>query len=73
MEKIILAVVKMRKGDYLMREILIEYDANGKITAVFLPNGEVFNVTSQTDHFVGGKITSTILSNTPIEGGLTNE
>lgn len=55
-----------------MNEIVIEYDANGKITKVFLPGGELFEVTSQDDHFLGGKIAITRLSNVPT-GGATYE
>ena len=56
-----------------MNEIIIEYDVNGKITKVFLPNGEVFEVTSQNDHFVGGKLATTHLGRAPLGGGTGNE
>lgn len=57
----------------MMHNMLIEYDANGRITKVSLPDGSLFEVTAQQDQFVGGKLVSTCLSNLPVEGSVVGE
>lgn len=57
-----------------MNDMFIEYDANGKIMSVRLPDGSLFAVTEQQDQFIGGKLVSTHLSNRQIsDGGATSE
>lgn len=57
----------------MMHDILIEYDASGKITKVFLPDGSIFEVTTQQDQFIGGKLVNTRLSDIPVEGSVSGE
>lgn len=56
-----------------MNEITLEYDANGRIARIIIPNMPVFTVVSQSDNYVNGKLTSTRLSNVPAEEDVANE
>ena len=57
-----------------MNDMFIEYDTNGKIMSVCLPDGSLFAVTEQQDQFIGGRLVSTHLSNRLIiDGGATSE
>lgn len=55
-----------------MNEITLEYDANGRIARAIIPNFPVFEVISQTDNYISGHLSSSHLSNVPIEGGREN-
>ncbi len=56
-----------------MNEIVLEYDANGRIARVIIPNFPVFEVVSQSDNYISGHLSSSHLSNVPVEGGSENE
>ena len=56
-----------------MNEIIIEYDDNGRIARIIIPNPTVFDVVSQSDNYIAGKLISSRLSNLPVEGGVVGE
>ena len=56
-----------------MHDIIIEYDSNGRIARIVSPDFPIFEVVTQSDNYVGGKLQSSRLSNVPVEGGNVNE